>query len=711
MAIRSRLTGSGTGSLSYAVTLPGDAAVGDRVLVGFANDHAHTTASGSTGWTDLGEENQGTTTNHSLSVFSRVLDGGANDSLTVTLTDSDSHTELDVEWVVICLTSNGGTPSIVFNDGGGATSGTVGSITSLPSDDYDSIIFLALDNSTAAAHTVTPPTNWANLTHDFTSSDVIGCWSMDNSDEAVTGFTPGNVTWTNTEQWITGHVVVAAINATPIAATDSGTGTDTVTSILRAADLTDTGTGTDDLGVTVLAPNLTDSGLGTDAIQIDAFTPIDLTDSGTGTDGITVDKTDLIALTDSGTGTDTASGFATTDLTDSGAGVDDLSGLNRFLTDSGVGSDAITVLNIPFTQVLPPSRLGNLYDLVVMARVPQQSSAPLFLDVDPIEWTQLSYTNELSAPSELQAGCQISSLTPVLIERFRNLATNPVELWLYRNGRLVFSGPLRGGQVNGEQLTLTAKGVLDYLKHMFVTQDLTYKTVDQHTIVKNLVDHWQNLDYGNFGIDTSSISASGVTRDVTYLKNELHNIAQRVEDLSKAAQGFDLEVDPETRALLLWHPTKGLDRSTGEDAVVFDSRNITSSSVMFSASVTDIATEAFGTGTAAVGDGPKYSSASNTELRSKYGRTGVTGTWSEVADQTSLDNHVQALVDARTEALVVPGPEARETPDSDITTYSVGDTILYQPNELLMVSAPFRIRKQTVRVAGSGRETVSLEFA
>lgn len=498
---------------------------------------------------------------------------------------------------------------------------------------------------------------------------------------------------------------------TPIAASDTGTGTDTVTSILRASDLTETGTGTDNLGVTVLAPDLTDSGTGSDTVQVDVFTPVDLTDSGTGTDTIAVDKTDLISLSDSGTGTDTASGFASTDLTDSGAATDDLSGLNRLLTDSGTGTETITVLDIPFTQVLPPSRLGNLYDLVVMARVPQQSNAPLFLDVDPIEWTELAYTSELSAPSELQAGCQISSLTPVLIERFRNLATNPVELWLYRNGRLVFSGPLRGGQVNGEQLTLTAKGVLDYLKHMYVTQDLTYKAVDQHTIVKNLVDHWQNLDYGNFGINTSNISPSGVTRDVTYLKNELHNIGQRVEDLSRAAQGFDVEVDPETRSLLLWHPQRGVDRSSGEDAVVFDSRNITSSSVVFSAAVNDIATEAFGTGNAVAGDGPKYATASNAELRAKYGRAGVTGTWSEVGDQASLDNHVQALVDARAEALIVPGPETRETPDSDVTSYAVGDTVLYQPNELLMVSAPFRIRKRTVRVTGSGRESVSLEFA
>lgn len=499
--------------------------------------------------------------------------------------------------------------------------------------------------------------------------------------------------------------------STPKPATDSGTGTDTVTSILRASDLTDSGIGTDDLVATVLAPNLTDSGTGSDAILVEAFTPVDLTDTGTGSDTVTVDKTDLISLTDSGTGTDTASGFATTDLTDSGAATDDLTGLNRLLTDSGVGTETITVLDIPFTQVLPPSRLGNLYDLVVMARVPQQTNAPLFLDVDPIEWTELAYTSELSAPSELQAGCQISSLTPVLIERFRNLATNPVELWLYRNGRLVFSGPLRGGQVNGEQLTLTAKGVLDYLKHMYVTQDLTYKAVDQHTIVKNLVDHWQNLDYGNFGINTSNISPSGVTRDVTYLKNELHNIGQRVEDLSRAAQGFDVEVDPETRSLLLWHPQRGVDRSSGEDAVVFDSRNITSSSVVFSAAVNDIATEAFGTGNAVAGDGPKYATASNAELRAKYGRAGVTGTWSEVGDQASLDNHVQALVDARAEALIVPGPETRETPDSDVTSYAVGDTVLYQPNELLMVSAPFRIRKRTVRVTGSGRESVSLEFA
>lgn len=214
MAIRSRLAGSGTGSLSYAVALPGDAAVGDRVIVGIVNDHAHTTSSGSTGWTDLGEEHQSLTTNHSLAVFTRVLDGGANDSLTVTLTDTDSHTSLAVEWVVICLIGDGGAPEpVVFNNGGGGTSSpgtaTVGAKTSLTSGDYDSIIFLGLDNSDGEAHTVTPPTAWGNLTHGFTSADVVGCWSMDESATSVTGFSPSDISFTNQEQWITAHVVVA----------------------------------------------------------------------------------------------------------------------------------------------------------------------------------------------------------------------------------------------------------------------------------------------------------------------------------------------------------------------------------------------------------------------------------------------------------------------------------------------------------------------
>lgn len=203
MTIRSRLAGSGAATTSHSVTLPAGVQVGDRLIVGVTNDSTATVSA--SGWTQVGTT-QAQGANHSFSAWTRVATG--SDSLSVGLSSS-----LAAEWVAICLQGDGGTPQFAFTNGATATTGAVTAITGLSSDDYDSLIFLGLDNSTATAHTVTPPSGWGTLTHDFTSGDAIGCWSMDQSSTAVTGFSPADVTWTNTEQWITAQIVVAQPHA------------------------------------------------------------------------------------------------------------------------------------------------------------------------------------------------------------------------------------------------------------------------------------------------------------------------------------------------------------------------------------------------------------------------------------------------------------------------------------------------------------------
>lgn len=242
MTVRARSSGTAAANTSFSVTISG-AEVGDRILVGFVNDNATNTAStSSTGWSSLGTEDQGTTTNHRLTVFSKAAATGSD-----TLTVATSETQ-EGSWDIVVLEGNGGTPTIVFNDGGSATTGTVGAITGLASDDYDSVIFLGLDNSTLAAHAVTAPSGWGTVTTGFTSSDVIGAWSMDQSATGVTGFSPANVTWTNAEQWITAHVVVAQAAAGPVEKTGSDSATGSQGTASTTADITpaaDTATGAD----------------------------------------------------------------------------------------------------------------------------------------------------------------------------------------------------------------------------------------------------------------------------------------------------------------------------------------------------------------------------------------------------------------------------------------------------------------------------------
>lgn len=434
----------------------------------------------------------------------------------------------------------------------------------------------------------------------------------------------------------------------------------------------------------------------------------------TATVGEAVTTADSLAAADAAAATDSVA------FTDSLNPGDSLSAADavtiqdtQFLTPTDTASTdtALDILDVP-SAMLGAVDYGPTYDLVVVAAIPRQSGPPAFQELDPIEWDSLKWADILSAPQELSATAPLTRLPPTVLQRLERPHAHPTELWLWRDGRLVAAGPLVGWTKDSDTVTVKAAGILAYCDAMFVQNDLRFDQVDQFTIARNLIDQWQTSDYGHCGIDTSAVGESGVLRDATYARTEIHRVGQRVNELGRRRDGFDAEVDPVTRRLQLWHPGKGVNRSQGEDAIVIDERSITSGQVACSVSPGDLATEGFGAGSAAGAASALWSHQSNADLRATYGRRGVAGTWSDVSEQATLDAHVQGMLDARSEALLIPGPGLRVTPDADLAAYEVGDTILYdESHALLGVTGAFRIRKREVSVAENGmQETVAVEF-
>ncbi|WP_298799980.1 hypothetical protein [Pseudonocardia sp. 73-21] len=484
--------------------------------------------------------------------------------------------------------------------------------------------------------------------------------------------------------------------------------------LIGGGDITvdDTAAASDTVAVTDVLATITDTATAADAVTtLDA----DLTpsaDTATGTDAIT-SVTDLVTIADTATAADTvALGDTTAPIADTATASDTASaGDTAFLpaTDTASASDAAAVIDV-FPSTLLPLRPGPDYELLVIARVPAAAGPPTFLVVDPILWTSLDWTTELSKPQTLTLTCALSTVSEAVLQRLRGPAALATELWLLRDGQIVFAGPLTAGRRQGEQLTLNADGLLAYLARMVVYSDLVFSQVDQFAIVKALVEHWRARPYGDFGIDTSTVGTSGVLRDATYLKTELHKVLQRVQEMGQRLSGFDIDVDPASRRLQLWFPQRGVDRSAGEDAIVFDSRNITTASTMFSVAAEDVATVAFGTGTSTSDAGALYGSATNAELLAQYGASGVTATWDSVSEQPTLDGHVAGLLAARGDALFVPGPDVRVTPDADISAYDAGDLVRYELDDQLGIAGSFRLRSVRVQVSASGLETVSPSF-
>lgn len=361
--------------------------------------------------------------------------------------------------------------------------------------------------------------------------------------------------------------------------------------------------------------------------------------------------------------------------------------------------------------ILPRADTTTKYELVAVARIPQTNGPPTFLEVDPLDWVSINWSEELSGIPTMSASVKISSLTDSIKLRLQTPHDLPTELWLYRNGKHVFAGPLLGFNAQDEDsITLEAKGLLVYTQMWYVTRDLVYKGVEQFQIIKGLIDQWQELEFGNFGIDTSDLPDSGVKRDVTYNYKELHNVYERILEMSKLTEGFDFSVDPAGRNLELFFSQRGVDRSVGEDRIVFDQRNVTSSNIVCSIGPQDLASDAIGTGTGSATDVTYVSRYFSPEVRAKYGRVGIMGTFGQVPDQSTLDSFVNAMLIARKEALLIPGPNARVSVDSDIASYDIGDTVDYQLHSTLDVAGAYRIRKRTVTVRETGTESVSIEF-
>lgn len=348
------------------------------------------------------------------------------------------------------------------------------------------------------------------------------------------------------------------------------------------------------------------------------------------------------------------------------------------------------------------------YELVCVGRLMQPSGPPTFVEIDSILWNGLNHTEELSRPSSLQASAPIETLSEEVLQRLRRMRELPCEMWLYRDGQHVFSGPLTAWSTQGETMTLYAPGLLGYLRYWTIDSDQVFSQVDQFTIVKTLVDNWQNSEYGNFGIVTANVGTSGVVRDATYKRSENHNVGQRVEELGKRENGFNISVDPLTRELQLRYPQQGIDRSTGADAVVFDELSITSTDVAASVAPGDVASDAMATTTGSAD--PLWATVFDSAVRAQFGRTSVTESFDGVTEADTLNAHLNDMLATRQDALLVPGPNLRVVADIPLSDYGVGDTIAYRLHDRLGVFGNFRIRKRSVSIDKDGVENVTLEF-
>jgi hypothetical protein len=194
--VASRSTGvNDTGSTAHTITKPSGLTSTQGVLVCFTNDIATTTATtSSSGWTSLGTQSQGTTTNHTGTVF-WAANGATATNLTVDLSTAEEAT-----WAILVI-NDPGTPEIIGANQSSGTTVNVPTLTTSATGDYLAVVYVGTDASTTTAQTFTAPSGFANTQSQnpgITSSAAT--FTCERSYTAAASIAPGTATLGLAEQ-------------------------------------------------------------------------------------------------------------------------------------------------------------------------------------------------------------------------------------------------------------------------------------------------------------------------------------------------------------------------------------------------------------------------------------------------------------------------------------------------------------------------------
>jgi hypothetical protein len=315
-----------------------------------------------------------------------------------------------------------------------------------------------------------------------------------------------------------------------------------------------------------------------------------------------------------------------------------------------------------------------------------------------------SYSFRLNAPGALRF-----TMPPEMLADADGNLTVPIgdvledgvhEVWVVRDGRVVWASSLltvdeknNGGEAS--PLEFSAEGLFSYTRKWYITSRLPNTTlqghflgVDQATIAKSMIDHHQAKGGGDFGIDTSNVELTGVLRDRTeYDYWRTICIFDAISDLAACENGFDFDIDPETREFRVYYPKRGRTRLD----VTFDTSNIVSFRRSRDAGQQASVMLAFGDGMEALTPGFTRTISSAV---SKYGRTERVFRAQGVTQVETLIEQAVPLLDEWIEPANVISVTVRPTERMPFGSFWLGDEIQ------VLWPSPYRPVNEWRRVVG-----------
>jgi hypothetical protein len=346
------------------------------------------------------------------------------------------------------------------------------------------------------------------------------------------------------------------------------------------------------------------------------------------------------------------------------------------------------------------------YSVSLVRRIPASGTTPTLTELGPIKWTDLTVTQECGAPSSMSVTASVDNLDSGVKAALVNLVTSPCELRCYRDASLIHAGHLAGIRIQGRSIQFDSVGLLGYLAAMIRDIDYSATATDQATIVQVLVGTFQALTYGNYGLDTSTLTATGVTRDLNLKGSDLSHLDNVIAEMGKRDNGFDLEVDPSTRQMLMYSPRKGSDLSA---SIIIDQRSIGDPQYTQTVTLGQVASDVV-VSSNSTGGVTLTSSAANTTARASFGRAMMSTSFQDVSRQTTLDEHASRFVTDNSTPLHAITPGLLAVPGFQFGDFHTGDIVKYEYDAGLGLQA-FSLRVKTITVAmGSGVERMSVGF-
>lgn len=340
------------------------------------------------------------------------------------------------------------------------------------------------------------------------------------------------------------------------------------------------------------------------------------------------------------------------------------------------------------------------YRIELLARQQQAGAAPIITLLGRVPWSGLTWTDELDRPQAIQFSVPTRTLGSAAV-RLRDPFTTPLEVLVSKGTTAMAHGFVQGYTAEGAtSLQVYAKGLLGYLEGAHEVADLVYgPATDLNLMAKDIIDRWQASAWGNYGLVTSGIVASGTTGELTIVGAELPNVLTLLQAIGRRSGGFNLDVVPSTRVVRVRSPLAGVSRTT---TAIIDRRALVTAGMSVSVAPGDVGTEARATSLTTGGE--TLTASATSAAVSTWGRWIVTQRYDDVDQQSTLNGHATTLVGVVARAKFSTGPTfLAAQPSLAPEAWEVGDTLGFVHDfGLGLVDRPVRVSSRRVSVPDDG---------